>query len=121
MQDFVDASTSTHNDQLFMKDLKVKTEQAIQDTIIATRIIEGFRAPQGGAGGGYLKDHASFPLEFFTRVTENMKHRLGWYKSTIEVLAAYCFLPPSVPDPLPHQQIERKLSSAGHNQTPQGK
>jgi nucleoporin p58/p45 len=82
----------------------VKVEQAVQDTIVATRIVDGFKNPQGagGSGGGYLKDHAGFPLEYvvvldsvltslftpnryFSRVTEQMKERLAWYKSTIEV------------------------------------
>jgi hypothetical protein len=44
----------------------VKVEQAVQDTIVATRIVDGFKNPQGagGSGGGYLKDHAGFPLEY---------------------------------------------------------
>ncbi|KAI0707238.1 hypothetical protein C8Q76DRAFT_800580 [Earliella scabrosa] len=73
------------------KDLKHKVEQTVQDTIVATRIVEGFRNPQ--QNGQYLKTHANFPLEFFNRVTEQMRERLRWYKTTIE-------------------HIERKLSSA---------
>ncbi|KAI0367991.1 hypothetical protein BV20DRAFT_1037367 [Pilatotrama ljubarskyi] len=73
------------------KDLKHKVDQTVQDTIVATRIIEGFRNPQ--QNGQYLKTYANFPLEFFNRVTEEMKERLRWYKTTIE-------------------HIERKLSSA---------
>ncbi|OSC96884.1 hypothetical protein PYCCODRAFT_1472268 [Trametes coccinea BRFM310] len=73
------------------KDLKHKVEQTVQDTIVATRIVEGFRNPQ--QHGQYLKTYANFPLEFFNRVTEEMKERLRWYKTTIE-------------------HIERKLSSA---------
>lgn len=41
--------------------LKTKTEQTVQDTIVATRIIDGFRNPQ--QHGVYLKNHANFPLE----------------------------------------------------------
>ncbi|RDX57144.1 hypothetical protein OH76DRAFT_1476596 [Lentinus brumalis] len=73
------------------KDLKHKVDQTVQDTIVATRIVEGFRNPQ--QNGHYLKTHANFPLEFFNRVTEQMRERLRWYKATLE-------------------QIERKLSSA---------
>jgi len=42
--------------------MKAKVEQAVQDTIVATRIVDGFKAPQG-SGASYLKDHANFPLE----------------------------------------------------------
>ncbi|TBU33404.1 hypothetical protein BD311DRAFT_712460 [Dichomitus squalens] len=81
------------------RDLKLKAEQTVQDTIVATRIIEGFRNPQ--QHGQYLKTYANFPLEFFTRVTEQMRERLRWYKATIE-------------------NIERKLASATQTQhTPQ--
>ncbi|KAI0719417.1 hypothetical protein C8T65DRAFT_706435 [Cerioporus squamosus] len=73
------------------KDLKHKVDQTVQDTIVATRIVEGFRNPQ--QNGQYLKTHANFPLEFFNRVTEQMRERLRWYKATLE-------------------QIERKLSGA---------
>ncbi|KAI0787532.1 hypothetical protein C8Q74DRAFT_1366392 [Fomes fomentarius] len=73
------------------RDLKHKVEQTVQDTIVATRIVEGFRNSQ--QNGQYLKTYANFPLEFFNRVTEQMRERLRWYKTTIE-------------------HIERKLSSA---------
>lgn len=103
-KDFVNVSTTIRNDLHFTNDIKAKVEQAVQDTIVTTRIVDGFKNPQsaGGSGGGYLKDHAGFPLEFFSRVTEQMKERLAWYKSTIE-------------------QIERKLTSpSSQAQTPQG-
>ncbi|KAJ7077162.1 nucleoporin FG repeat region-domain-containing protein [Mycena belliarum] len=100
-KDLVNTTTAIRNDLHFTRDLKAKTDQAVQDTIVATRLVDGFRNPHANAA--YLKDHAGFPLEFFTRVTEQMRERLAWYKSTIE-------------------QIERKLSSsAGQAQyTPQG-
>lgn len=65
------------------RDLKHKVEQTVQDTIVATRIVEGFRNSQ--QNGQYLKTYANFPLEFFNRVTEQMRERLRWYKTTIEV------------------------------------
>jgi nucleoporin p58/p45 len=93
-------SSITHSDFLFKDDLKAKVDQAVQDTIIATRIVDGFKNPQ--QNGAYLKNYASFPLEYFARVAEGMKERLRWYQSTIE-------------------QIERKLAlTANHApQSPQ--
>ncbi|KIJ16071.1 hypothetical protein PAXINDRAFT_168682 [Paxillus involutus ATCC 200175] len=90
-KELLSVAATIQSDILFTKDLKTKTDQAVQDTIVATRIIDGFRNPQ--QNGVYLKNYASFPLEFFTRVTQQMQERLHWYKNTIE-------------------QIERKLSSA---------
>ncbi|KAJ6624072.1 hypothetical protein B0H10DRAFT_2162339 [Mycena sp. CBHHK59/15] len=100
-KDLVNTTTAIRNDLHFTRDLKAKTDLAVQDTIVATRLIDGFRNPHANAA--YLKDHAGFPLEFFTRITIQMRERLAWYKSTIE-------------------QIERKLSSsAGQAQyTPNG-
>uniref|UniRef100_A0A8H7Y0A2 Nucleoporin nup45 n=1 Tax=Psilocybe cubensis TaxID=181762 RepID=A0A8H7Y0A2_PSICU len=98
-KELISTATTIRNDLHLSKDLKAKVDQAVEDTIVATHIIDGFKNPQ--SGNTYLKDHASFPLEYFTRVTDQMKERLTWYKSTIE-------------------QIERKLASAsGSSQTPQ--
>jgi nucleoporin p58/p45 len=99
-KELLGVAATIQSDALFTKDLKEKTDQAVQDTIIATRIVDGFKNPH--QHGIYLKNLASFPLEFFTRVTKQMQERLEWYKSTIE-------------------QIERKLSStaAQSQATPQ--
>ncbi|KAH9831611.1 uncharacterized protein C8Q71DRAFT_781639 [Rhodofomes roseus] len=99
-KELVNAITTLHSDVMHMRDLKAKVNQTVQDTIVATHIVDGFRNPQ--QHGAYLKSHANFPLEFFMRVTEQMAERLRWYKTTIE-------------------QIERKLSSAAaqSQQTPQ--
>ncbi|KAF7328005.1 hypothetical protein MKEN_00381200 [Mycena kentingensis (nom. inval.)] len=97
--DVINVATAIHTDLTFVQDLRGKTDSAVEDTIVATRIIDAYRNPH--ANMSYLKDHAGFPLEFFARVTQQMRDRLAWYKSTIE-------------------QIERKLSSsAGQAQTPQ--
>ncbi|THU95461.1 hypothetical protein K435DRAFT_859526 [Dendrothele bispora CBS 962.96] len=88
-KELAQTGTTIRNDLHFTRDLKAKADQAVQDTIIATRIVDGFRNSQNSA---YLKDHASFPLEFFTRVTTQIRERLVWYKQTID-------------------QIERKLAS----------
>ncbi|KAF7424446.1 hypothetical protein PC9H_009753 [Pleurotus ostreatus] len=90
-KELMNTSSITHSDLLYARDIKAKADQAVQDTIIATRIIDGFKNPQ--QQGAYLKNHATFPLEFFTRITEQTRERLLWYKATIE-------------------QIERKLSSS---------
>ncbi|KAK1219395.1 Nucleoporin nup49/NSP49 (Nuclear pore protein nup49/NSP49) [Marasmius sp. AFHP31] len=95
-RDLAQTSTTIRNDLQFTRDLKAKADQAVQDTIVACRVVDGFKNTQ--ANGGYLKDHASFPLEFFTRITRQTKERLAWYKSTIE-------------------QIERKLSSMASQPT----
>ncbi|KAL0579584.1 Nucleoporin nup49/NSP49 (Nuclear pore protein nup49/NSP49) [Marasmius crinis-equi] len=99
-RDLAHTSTTIRNDLQFTRDLKAKADQAVQDTIVTCRIVDGFKNTQ--ANGAYLKDHATFPLEFFTRITRQTKERLAWYKSTIE-------------------QIERKLSSMANqpNITPQ--
>ncbi|KAI0733560.1 hypothetical protein C8Q72DRAFT_811782 [Fomitopsis betulina] len=99
-KELVNAIATLHSDVMHMRDLKAKVNQTVQDTIVATHIVDGFRNPQ--QHGAYLKSHANFPLEFFMRVTEHMTERLRWYKTTIE-------------------QIERKLSSAAaqSQQTPQ--
>jgi len=85
------ATTTLHSDYRLTKDLKLKVDQSVQDTIVAIRIIDGFRNPQ--QHGAHLKNYATFPLEFFERITLQMRERLKWYKATIE-------------------QIERKLTSA---------
>ena len=53
------------SDELFTRDIKAKVDQAVQDTIVATRLVDGFRHPQ--QNGAYLKNHASFPLESVTQ------------------------------------------------------
>ncbi|EGN98813.1 hypothetical protein SERLA73DRAFT_152622 [Serpula lacrymans var. lacrymans S7.3] len=90
-KELLNVTSTIQSDALFTRDLKHKTEQTVQDTIVATHIVDGFKNPQ--QNGAYLRSHANFPLEFFNRVTEQMKERLQWYKNTIE-------------------QIERRLSSA---------
>ncbi|TFK49933.1 hypothetical protein OE88DRAFT_1661350 [Heliocybe sulcata] len=89
-KDLVNVLSTTRTDALQTRDLKAKVDQAVQDMIVTTRILEGFRNPQ--QYGAYLRDHAGFPLEFFQRITQEMRDRLQWYRATIE-------------------QIERKLGS----------
>ncbi|KAF8623704.1 hypothetical protein AX17_007402 [Amanita inopinata Kibby_2008] len=86
-KDFTNCSNIVRQDLHFMRDLKAKVDRAVEDTIIATRIVDGFRNPQagGGSGSGYLKEHAGFPYEYFTRITEQLGARLVWYKATVEV------------------------------------
>jgi len=90
-KDFINTITVLRNDVLNTRDLKAKVDQSAQDTIVAVHIIDGFRNPQ--QHGAHLRNHANFPLEFFMRITDQMRRRLQSYKETIE-------------------QIERKLTSA---------
>lgn len=46
-----------------MRELRVQMDQAIQDTIAATRIVDAFRSPQAGQQSVWLKNYANFPLE----------------------------------------------------------
>lgn len=61
MQDLVDTLSTMRSDVHQTRDLKAKVDQTVQDTIVATRIIDGFRNPQ--QYGVYLKNYATFPLE----------------------------------------------------------
>jgi nucleoporin p58/p45 len=56
-----------------MRELRTRVDQAVQDTIAATRLIDAFKAPaqqtqQGqlvqGQSSTWLKNYAGFPLEF---------------------------------------------------------
>ncbi|ETW83407.1 hypothetical protein HETIRDRAFT_157916 [Heterobasidion irregulare TC 32-1] len=94
-KDLIKSITTLQSDVLLTRDVKAKVDQTVQDTIVSTHIIDGFRNPQQ-QHGSHLRNHASFPLEFFTRLAEQMRRRLQWYKATIE-------------------QIERKLDSTAHH------
>ncbi|CAE6433337.1 unnamed protein product [Rhizoctonia solani] len=85
------AVSALSSDRLAVDDQRTKTDQNLQDALIATRIIDGFTKPQQMQS--YLTSYANFPLEYFTRQVEEMKDRVQRYKSTIE-------------------QIERKLAQA---------
>jgi nucleoporin p58/p45 len=60
-QELLGVVTVLQNDVYHTQDVKAKVDQTAQDTIAATRIIDGFRNPQ--QNGHFLKTHASFPLE----------------------------------------------------------
>ncbi|CUA75981.1 hypothetical protein RSOLAG22IIIB_01985 [Rhizoctonia solani] len=85
------AASTLSSDRLAVDDQRTKTDQNLQDALIATRIIDGFTKPQ--QMGSYLTSYVNFPLEYFTRQVEEMKDRVQRYKYTIE-------------------QIERKLAQA---------
>jgi len=98
-QIFHDLSATTNtlvSDYLFAKDLRNKIDQAVQDVIIASRIIDGFKDAQQNL---HLKNHAQFPLEFFSRITEQMAERIQRYRVIME-------------------QVERKLESSFQTQQP---
>ena len=48
-------------DAQFARDLETKTELAVQDIVVATRIIDGFKNPQ--QHDTHLENYASFPLK----------------------------------------------------------
>src|ERR1700761_1186703 len=97
---FQDVSNTLQQDRHTMDHFRTKLDECVKDTIAATRIVEGFRNQQ--ASGVYLKNYASFPLEyvfhvtfyrlepidrlrrFFTKVTNDLQERLEWYKNTLE-------------------------------------
>ena len=81
-QELANATSTLRADVHSTKDLKTTADQCVQDTIVAIRILDGHRNSQNGA---YLKNHATFPLEFFDRITVQMRERLYWYKTMIEV------------------------------------
>ncbi|KAJ7734305.1 hypothetical protein B0H14DRAFT_2639444 [Mycena olivaceomarginata] len=54
-------STAIRNTLHFTCDLKAKADHALQDTIVATQLVDGFRNPYANAA--HLKDHAGFPLK----------------------------------------------------------
>lgn len=81
-QELANATSTLRADVHSTKDLKTRADQCVQDTIVAIRILDGHRNAQNGA---YLKNHATFPLEFFDRITVQMRERLHWYKTMIEV------------------------------------
>lgn len=54
-----------------MRELRVRMDQAVQDTIAATRTIDAFKASQSGQSSAaqsqqtvWLKNYAGFPLEY---------------------------------------------------------
>ncbi|GJJ08374.1 hypothetical protein Clacol_002588 [Clathrus columnatus] len=94
--DLLNTVSSQQSDRTVVEEIRSKVDQCVQDTIITTRIIDGFKNPQ--QNGTYLKNHVTFPLEYadelyraalslkiyFIRAAENIRHKLLWYKSTIE-------------------------------------
>ncbi|KAH8117918.1 hypothetical protein DFH11DRAFT_1541185 [Phellopilus nigrolimitatus] len=95
-RDLVNGINKLRADIASMRELRARMDQAVQDTIAATRIIDAFRSPQSAQQGAWLKHYAAFPLEFFTRVTEQLRERLQWFNNTLE-------------------QIERKLASEANH------
>lgn len=56
-------SAHTRDDYRLTNDMKSQVDQAVQDTIVAIRIVDAFKAPQG-SGTSYLNAHANFPYEY---------------------------------------------------------
>ena len=65
-KDLVNAINNLRTDIASVRELRAKMDQAVQDTIIATRIIDASRNPGQQQGSVYLKNYANFPLECVT-------------------------------------------------------
>ena len=61
VQEMLSVVSMIQADAQFISDLKTKTEQAVQVTIVATRIIDGFKNSYQHSTD--LNNYASFPLE----------------------------------------------------------
>lgn len=72
-QDLVININHLRTDIIAMQELRSRMDQAVQDTIAATRLIDSFKAPaqptqQGqlnqSQNAAWLKTYANFPLEY---------------------------------------------------------
>jgi nucleoporin p58/p45 len=61
LKDLVNTMSTLQADKAIAEELRSKVDQSVQDTIITSRIMDGFRNPQ--QNGAYLKNHANFPIE----------------------------------------------------------
>ena len=62
LQELVNTISIIRADIHHTKDLKAKTDQAVEDTITSMRIIDAHKSQQ--ANHTHLRDHASFPYEY---------------------------------------------------------
>ncbi|PVF93361.1 hypothetical protein CPB86DRAFT_790205 [Serendipita vermifera] len=82
--DLTSSSNTLQADDLFAKNLREKVDQAVQDVIVCSQIIEGFR--ESGIQHPNLKTNAQYPLEFFHRLADQMQERLARYKAIVDQL-----------------------------------
>ncbi|CCA72852.1 hypothetical protein PIIN_06788 [Serendipita indica DSM 11827] len=82
--DLTSSSNTLQADDLFAKNLRKKVDQAVQDVVVCTHIIDGFR--ESGIQHPNLKTNAQYPIEFFVRLTDEMQDRLTRYKSIVDQL-----------------------------------
>ncbi|CAG8675666.1 1231_t:CDS:10, partial [Acaulospora colombiana] len=80
--DLTSSSNTLQADDLFAKNLREKVDQAVQDVIVCSQIIEGFR--ESGIQHPNLKTNAQYPLEFFHRLADQMQERLARYKAIVD-------------------------------------
>jgi len=95
-KDLVATVTKLRADLASMRELRTNMDQSVHDTIAATRIIDAFKSPQSSQQSVWLKNYAAFPMEFFSRVTEELRERMQWFNTTLE-------------------QIERRLASEANH------
>ena len=65
LKDLVNGVNNLRADITAMRELRARMDQAVQDIIAATRIIDAFKAPAQGQiqQHNWLKNYAVFPLE----------------------------------------------------------
>ncbi|KAG8829208.1 hypothetical protein FRC17_006991 [Serendipita sp. 399] len=77
-------SNTLQADDLLAKNLRAKVDQAVQDVVVCSQIVDGFR--ESGIQHPNLKTNAQYPIEFFVRLTDQMQERLTRYKSVVDQL-----------------------------------
>ncbi|KAG8855189.1 hypothetical protein FRB91_002574 [Serendipita sp. 411] len=82
--DLTSSSNTLQADDLLAKNLRAKVDQAVQDVVVCSQIVEGFR--ESGIQHPNLKTNAHYPIEFFVRLTDQMQERLIRYKATVDQL-----------------------------------
>ncbi|THH08877.1 hypothetical protein EW145_g2412 [Phellinidium pouzarii] len=62
-KDLVYSINKLRSDIASMRELRSRMDQAVQDTIATTRIIDAFKSPQSAQQSMWLKNYSGFPLE----------------------------------------------------------
>ncbi|KAH7102828.1 hypothetical protein BKA62DRAFT_91133 [Auriculariales sp. MPI-PUGE-AT-0066] len=80
----VDMGSGIESDVALARHIGDQVARANADLVLATRIVDGHK--NHATGGMHLKNHASFPLDFFQREAEDLKTsfsgaRPRWSKS----------------------------------------
>ena len=84
-----------------MRELREKMDQAVQDTIAATRVIDAFKSPQSPQQSVWLKNYAGFPLECVFSLLCSFGLTLFYVTTPRLAIPLYAELLPSLPPPFP--------------------